>query len=238
MEGGERRMNKLQKEETSTTTTTTTTAIAIAAATETGTGAGTGTGIGLLYRTSEGAEIGGRLLSVDNMDRKSDWWGNEHPLFWEYSDSDDAVRFSLQQTQQENNNKEEDERAKESQTTKQQPKFSRWLPVKEGYLMKKGHKRRNWKVRYFILNTNSSLMYYSSSSSPSSNTLKKLKGEIKLTRESEVDEERSMGKANCFSISTSLPDNPNYVIYIAAPTHDEMSSWISSLSLLISSSPN
>lgn len=96
------------------------------------------------------------------------------------------------------------------------------LPIKEGFLTKKGHKRRNWKVRYFVLETNL-LSYYKS---PQDYLAKrKPKGSIILQRSTMVRVAPEMKRSNCFTVSGGLG-----LLYITAPTGEEMVLWMEKIS--------
>lgn len=99
------------------------------------------------------------------------------------------------------------------------------LPIKQGYLIKKGHKRRNWKVRYFVLES-SKLSYYANPSDAS--VSKRMKGFIALQKNSLVKLAPEMKRSNCFAIYTDVKP---FVIYIAAPTGDDMVNWMESISI-------
>ena len=91
------------------------------------------------------------------------------------------------------------------------------LPIKEGFLTKKGHKRRNWKVRYFVLEKNL-LSYYKS---PQDYLAKrKPKGSIILQRSTMVRVAPEMKRSNCFTVSGGLG-----LLYITAPTGEDMVIW-------------
>eukprot|EP01132_Coremiostelium_polycephalum_P007851 gene7851-9665_t len=94
--------------------------------------------------------------------------------------------------------------------------------VKEGYLVKKGHIRRNWNVRWFQLRKNR-LTY---AKSPNET---KLNGELTLTRDTEVDIATNMKRTNCFQIKIPQGDNKFLIFYCSAQSPDEMEDWISSI---------
>jgi len=101
------------------------------------------------------------------------------------------------------------------------PSFSKALPRKEGFMTKKGHKRRNWKVRYFVL-VESTLYYFKN---PGDFLAKrKPKGFISLERSTIVRIAPEMKRSNCFIISGELN-----LLYITAPTGEEMLSWMECL---------
>ena len=102
---------------------------------------------------------------------------------------------------------------------------ARALPIKQGYLLKKGHKRRNWKIRYFVLES-SKLSYFANPAD--AGVAKRMKGFITLQKSSSVKLAPEMKRSNCFAI---LSDVKPFVIYMAAPTGDEMVSWMESLSV-------
>jgi len=96
------------------------------------------------------------------------------------------------------------------------------LPIKEGFLTKKGHKRRNWKVRYFVLEKNL-LSYYKS---PQDYLAKrKPKGSIILQRSTMVRVAPEMKRSNCFTVSGGLG-----LLYITAPTGEDMVIWMEKIS--------
>ena len=99
------------------------------------------------------------------------------------------------------------------------------LPIKQGYLIKKGHKRRNWKVRYFVLES-SKLSYYANPAD--AGVSKRMKGFIALQKNSLVKLAPEMKRSNCFAIHSDVKP---FVIYIAAPTGDDMVSWMESISI-------
>jgi len=65
--------------------------------------------------------------------------------------------------------------------------------AKQGYLIKKGHIRRNWNVRWFTLRRNV-LTYSKTPTEP------KLSGTLTLTKDTEVDIATNMKRTNCFQI--------------------------------------
>ncbi|KAF2074982.1 hypothetical protein CYY_003721 [Polysphondylium violaceum] len=91
--------------------------------------------------------------------------------------------------------------------------------AKQGYLIKKGHIRRNWNVRWFQLRRN--ILTYSKTP-----TEPKLSGTLTLTKETEVDIATNMKRTNCFQIK--IPQD-NLVFYCSAQSADDMESWIQAL---------
>lgn len=69
-------------------------------------------------------------------------------------------------------------------------------PLKMGFLTKKGHRRKNWKVRYFILQKGK-LSYYSSAQDYESG--RKEKGTVQLLHSVIVKIAPEMRKSNCFA---------------------------------------
>ena len=101
---------------------------------------------------------------------------------------------------------------------------ARPLPMKEGFLQKKGHRRRNWKVRYFVLERGL-ITYYA-------NPGEKIpKGTIPLHKSTLVKLAPEMKRSNCFTISLAVKP---FVFYLAAPTGEEMIQW---MELIISAKP-
>ena len=111
------------------------------------------------------------------------------------------------------------------------------LPIKKGFLTKKGHRRRNWKVRYFVLEKNklsyfaqpkvcfllslwegAKYLWYFKDRSP--------KGVVPLHKSTLVKLAPEMKKSNCFTVS--IPTKP-YVFYIQAPTGEEMMEWMEAI---------
>lgn len=98
---------------------------------------------------------------------------------------------------------------------------SRGPPIKQGFLTKKGHKRRNWKVRYFVLESHA-LSYYKN---PGDFLAKrKPKGVVTLQRSTMVRVAPEMKRSNCFTVSGGIG-----LLYITAPTGEEMLSWMDSI---------
>ncbi|KYR00448.1 hypothetical protein DLAC_02443 [Tieghemostelium lacteum] len=96
--------------------------------------------------------------------------------------------------------------------------------AKEGYLIKKGHIRKNWNVRWFTLKRNV-LTYAKSPSEP------KLSGTIALTRDTEIDIATSMKRTNCFQIKIPIDGNKDkpFIFICSAHSADDMESWIRNL---------
>ncbi|EGC31571.1 hypothetical protein DICPUDRAFT_39748, partial [Dictyostelium purpureum] len=89
--------------------------------------------------------------------------------------------------------------------------------AKEGFLIKKGHIRRNWNVRWFQLKRNI-LTYSKTPNEP------KLSGTIVLSSETEIDIATNMKRTNCFQIK-----NQGFVFYCSSQSPDDMESWIHAL---------
>ena len=100
--------------------------------------------------------------------------------------------------------------------------YAKGLPIKEGFLTKKGHKRRNWKVRYFVLEQKK-LSYFKTPSDFLA--ARKAKGIVVLQKSTLVRIAPEMKRSNCFSISCA--ENQ---LYITAPTGQEMVSWMEEIS--------
>lgn len=104
--------------------------------------------------------------------------------------------------------------------------------IKEGFLMKKGQRRRNWKQRWFVLNENS-FSYYSSP------TKDQLKGSIDMKTKDVIIEEakelkfKSKERKFCFKISIKS-QNKEYII--DANTEAEMYGWIRVLNKVLGNS--
>ncbi|EGG17078.1 hypothetical protein DFA_08060 [Cavenderia fasciculata] len=95
--------------------------------------------------------------------------------------------------------------------------------AKEGYLVKRGHIRKNWKVRWFQLKRNR-LTY---SKSPKENKI----NELVLTPDTEIDIATSMKRTNCFQIKIPLDKSKDkhLIFYCSAQSPDELESWIHAL---------
>lgn len=104
------------------------------------------------------------------------------------------------------------------------PKFSFSIlqPIKQGFLTKKGQKRRNWKVRYFILE-HGKISYYVS---PADYGQRKALCCVPLLKSTVIKLAPEMKKSNCFAI---LSVRKPYTLYITAPTGEEMVSWMDSI---------
>jgi len=99
----------------------------------------------------------------------------------------------------------------------QRPTSNSWT-IKEGYMTKKGHKRRNWKVRYFVLESGK-LSYYKD---PADFLAKRrAKGEVLLHVGTNVRIAPEMRRSNTFSVSGGIG-----LLYITAPTGPEMVDWM------------
>ncbi|GAM17025.1 hypothetical protein SAMD00019534_002000 [Acytostelium subglobosum LB1] len=95
------------------------------------------------------------------------------------------------------------------------------VTIREGYLTKKGHIRRNWNVRWFQLKRN--VLTYAKSPKES-----KVSGELVLTPDTQVDIATSMKRTNCFQIKVPNHNNTNkeLLFYCSAQSTDDMESWI------------
>ena len=94
------------------------------------------------------------------------------------------------------------------------------LPIKTGFLTKQGHRRKNWKVRHFVLQPGR-LLYYATAQDHMAN--KKPKGEVLLLPSVVVKIAPEMRKSNCFAVEdTTKP----FTMYMVAPTGEEMLSWM------------
>eukprot|EP01089_Gocevia_fonbrunei_P023406 TRINITY_DN9867_c0_g1_i2.p1 TRINITY_DN9867_c0_g1~~TRINITY_DN9867_c0_g1_i2.p1 ORF type:complete len:153 (-),score=29.10 TRINITY_DN9867_c0_g1_i2:135-593(-) len=118
------------------------------------------------------------------------------------------------------NGKIETKSEKESQAS--QPK--KFLPnkdgiTKSGFLTKKGHRRRNWQVRYFVLKGNV-LSYFCAPGDS------KPKGSVELKSSSIIGPAAGMKRAFAFQITTCKKP---YIFFMAAQTKDEMDDWIDAL---------
>ncbi|KAM9972574.1 hypothetical protein ACTFIR_011941 [Dictyostelium discoideum] len=89
--------------------------------------------------------------------------------------------------------------------------------AKEGFLIKKGHIRRNWNVRWFQLKRN--ILTYSKTPNDI-----KLSGTIILSPESEIDIATNMKRTNCFQIK-----NQSFIFYCSSQSQSDMESWITAL---------
>ena len=95
--------------------------------------------------------------------------------------------------------------------------------LKAGYLTKKGHRRRNWTVRYFVLKENK-LSYYTTMSEP----LGKAKGVIELRPTCTVGPAAGMKRAHSFQITTCIKP---YIYFVSAKDEKEMEDWIAALKI-------
>jgi len=98
------------------------------------------------------------------------------------------------------------------------PVSGKSLPIKEGFMTKKGHKRRNWKVRYFVLELGR-LAYYKAPADFLAR--RRPKGEVVLNEGTNVRIAPEMRRSNCFSVSGGVG-----LLYITAPTGNEMADWM------------
>jgi len=98
------------------------------------------------------------------------------------------------------------------------PSAPRGLPMKEGFLTKKGHKRRNWKVRYFVLEPQK-LSYFKAPGD--FGACKKPKGSLVLDKATLVRIAPEMRRSNCFAVSS-----PFNQLLITAPTGEDMVKWM------------
>ncbi|OZJ04394.1 hypothetical protein BZG36_02411 [Bifiguratus adelaidae] len=99
------------------------------------------------------------------------------------------------------------------------------VPIRSGYLLKKGEKRRTWKKRWFVLRS-TRLAYYKDSK------------EYELLHNIEIEDIHSVGevlglkdKKYVFSIVT-----PRRTYYIQAEDRQDMEEWISAMAELIKAS--
>jgi len=92
-------------------------------------------------------------------------------------------------------------------------------PDKQGYLTKKGHKRRNWKNRWFILQKDH-LFYFKNQR----DTRRPL-GTINL-KNSRVSSTSEVKRAFTFKLESK---SSNKIFYIHSSSHQETQEWISSL---------
>eukprot|EP01088_Endostelium_zonatum_P007015 TRINITY_DN19168_c0_g1_i1.p1 TRINITY_DN19168_c0_g1~~TRINITY_DN19168_c0_g1_i1.p1 ORF type:complete len:242 (+),score=58.31 TRINITY_DN19168_c0_g1_i1:80-805(+) len=95
--------------------------------------------------------------------------------------------------------------------------------IKAGYLTKKGHRRRNWTVRYFVLKENK-LSYYSTLSEP----LGKAKGTIELRPTCTIGPAAGMKRTHSFQITTCIKP---YIYFVSAKDENEMQDWIDALKI-------
>merc|ERR1711963_761928 len=80
----------------------------------------------------------------------------------------------------------------------ERPISGKSLPIKEGFMTKKGHKRRNWKVRYFVLEPGR-LSYYKAPADYLAR--RRAKGDVILNAGTNVRIAPEMRRSNCFSVS-------------------------------------
>lgn len=95
--------------------------------------------------------------------------------------------------------------------------------VKIGFLMKRGHVRKNWKTRYFALD-DVSFSYYKTPEDYYNS--KKPLGTIKLKPSTELKLVREIKKANTFTVSEGVSG----LLYVSAPTEEEMNVWMTAIS--------
>lgn len=102
------------------------------------------------------------------------------------------------------------------------------LGVKGGYLIKRGHVRKNWLKRWFVLEKQI-LSYYETKPHPIHSPNPKLKGMINLTEALRfVSEDHSVKQAFCFSIILSKK-----IYIICAETESDYKSWVETLKTAI-----
>lgn len=103
------------------------------------------------------------------------------------------------------------------------------IPRKEGFLKKQGHVRKNWKLRFFILE-DFTLSYYDSRQS---STTKRALGRLFL-QGATVEQVDLSGVSNSFQLKTKY-GNKKY-LNISGSSNEELREWMDALKLHIDSS--
>jgi len=110
-----------------------------------------------------------------------------------------------------------------SQIDRQNPEDS----YKEGFLVKKGHRRRNWNRRFFVLNKG--VLYYFSEDSLTKENTEQSKGSIILKDYMlAFPDEKSTSYKYCFLLENKQKD-----FVIRAENQAEFDSWVDVISLLV-----
>lgn len=91
--------------------------------------------------------------------------------------------------------------------------------LKMGYMTKRGEKRKSWKRRWFVL-TADTLQYFKKPPTKGEKCL----GNILLSQKTSVEENTTMKRPNCFSLTL-----PGRVYFISCDTKQDMDSWFSFL---------
>jgi len=114
--------------------------------------------------------------------------------------------------------------AQDSETPKYQQKMAiKQDPsvMKQGYLIKRGHVRKNWKMRFFVLR-NDSLSYYETQyTNHGPLGVISLKDFHSITVNKVEETEMKLKKRNVFRLAAVGKE-----YYIDAQTEDELNSWI------------
>ena len=100
--------------------------------------------------------------------------------------------------------------------------FNTYPPLKQGYLIKEGHIRRNWKQRWFILKNN--IMYYYKNRNDEKKN--RALGVIPL-----FDSQMEIIKKGTNAFIWSIFHPTRKIFYLAAPDQNCMESWMFSINL-------
>jgi len=92
----------------------------------------------------------------------------------------------------------------------------------KGFLDKKGHVRKNWNIRFFVVENGDTIKYYID------NTLSKLKGSFSLNGIKIIEEEEAKGKQFAFSVT----EKSGKIFLLSAATAKEKQTWIRTLAFL------
>jgi len=88
-----------------------------------------------------------------------------------------------------------------------------------GFLTKKGHQRKNWIIRYFVMDGSGKCINYYED-----NSRQKIKGQIALDQCKVVPNEERSGKLFCFVID-SKGDKPK-IFHLSAATDKDRRNWV------------
>ena len=93
----------------------------------------------------------------------------------------------------------------------------------EGWLEKEGHWFKNWKKRYFVLDGNGSLAYYTD------DTRGKIKGSYQLSSTSSVNSIKEQGSRRFRFVVRAHGANGSDVLVLSAGTDTDRELWMSKL---------
>jgi len=113
---------------------------------------------------------------------------------------------------------------KQLETTEQRSKKKKEdLRQLQGFLLKQGHKVKNWKTRYFVINEKDhQIVYYTN------HTMEKEQGRIPLN-ECVVEKISGIEKRDhCFLITT-----PKKIYLVSAASTDAQEEWIEAIQLVV-----